>query len=60
MAYQVKNDKKNSRQVKIWKNFCKDKCQIFINSHETFFLSTLIMKKNYSDEEIIFYKFYIK
>ena len=34
---QILHDKKNSKQVKIWENFCEKKCRYFINYFPTFF-----------------------
>ena len=34
---QIIYDRKNSKQVKIWKKFCKNKCKHFINLFPTFF-----------------------
>jgi len=46
---QILYDQENSRQVQLWKNFCKDRCKNFYNSFPTFFA----FKKNYSTIEIV-------
>ena len=57
---QIIHDSKNSKQVKIWKEFCKDKCKHFINLFPTFFdekpklTSMQIIKKYYIKNDIHF------
>ena len=46
---QILYDQENSKQVKLWKIFCKDKCKHFYNSFPTFFR----LKKNNSSLEIV-------
>jgi hypothetical protein len=46
---QILYDQENSRQVQIWENFCKGRCNNFYNSFPTFFS----FKKNQSSIEII-------
>jgi len=57
---QIIYDSKNSKQVKIWKNFCKNKCKHFINLFPSFFdeksklTSMQIIKKYYIKNDIHF------
>ena len=57
---QIIYDKKNSKQVKIWKNFCEHKCKHFINLFPTFFdekpklTSMQIIKKYYIKHDVHF------
>ena len=57
---QIIHGSKNSKQVKIWKEFCKDKCKHFINLFPTFFdekpklTSMQIIKKYYIKNDIHF------
>ena len=52
---QIIYDSKNSKQVKIWKKFCKNKCKNFINLFPAFFVE----KPKLTSMEII-KKYYIK
>ena len=52
---QIIYDSKNSKQVKIWKKFCQNKCKNFINLFPTFFVE----KPKLTSMEII-KKYYIK
>ena len=57
---QIIHDSKNSKQVKIWKKFCRNKCKHFINLFPTFFdekpklTSMQIIKKYYIKNDIHF------
>jgi lysophospholipase L1-like esterase len=57
---QIIYDSKNSKQVKIWKNFCENKCKHFINLFPPFFdekpklTSMQIIKKYYIKNDIHF------
>jgi len=57
---QLIHDNKDSKQVKIWKNFCKNKCKYFINYFPDFFdelkinNSKKIIKKYYIKNDIHF------
>lgn len=48
------DDLKYSKQISIWRNFCKGKCKYFINGFEPFYQ----LKKGNSPENI-YYKYYI-
>ena len=52
---QIIYDSKNSKQVKIWKKFCQNKCKNFINLFPAFFAE----KPKLTSMEII-KKYYIK
>ncbi len=52
---QLLYDQENSKQVKIWKDFCKNKCKYFINYFPSFFGEI----KNSNNKRIID-KYYIK
>ena len=57
---QIIYDSKNSKQVKIWKKFCENKCRQFINLFSPFFdeksklTSMQIIKKYYIKNDIHF------
>jgi hypothetical protein len=57
---QIIYDSKNSKQVKIWKKFCKNKCKHFINLFPAFFdekpklTSMQIIKKYYIKHDVHF------
>ena len=51
---QILFDVENSRQVKIWKKFCENKCEFFINSFPSFFnISKEIGKQETVDQFFI-------
>ena len=52
---QILHDSQDSRQVKLWKNFCISRCKSFINLFPTFFNE----KENLSKKEIV-KKYYLK